>query len=258
MTQLWSVSKLNDVPLQVRRKLRFYAPLTESLDFMGVDPVTFTRASASSAMWRDGASHTIGQHVPRFEYDAVTQFPLGLLIGITESLVFNPANYLHNADTLIWFEEATPKSTPTNVNPFDATGAWTGNRNIHIKHIVKAIAGMTLSESEIMLVQEKLGDIAQNIPIPAPEIPVTGEFFYATHENTLLGGTVNSSNVVFTLGITPNITSMLVFAHGSSLKQVASSPGEQEYTVGGVNNRTLTLGLGPAPNIPFFVQGVVA
>jgi hypothetical protein len=262
MLQLWSVSKLNDVPLAIRRKLRFYAPLIESLDFMGAerrdaDLAIFTRGSTSSAIWRDGASHSIGQNVPRFEYDPSTQLALGVKLSSGEALSFPPANGLHNGDTLIWFEENTPMSTPTNANPFNSSGTWAGTLDIHIKHVAKAVSGMTLSAAEINQIQEAMHDIAQDIPLPVVTPPLTGQFFLATPESGL-GGVINGANTVFTLNVQPNLNSMIAVAHGTTLKRVAAAPGYMEYVVSGPTNQTLTLGLAPAINIPFFVHGVVA
>lgn len=265
---LWTVSKLTQLPFSIRRKLRFYAPLIESLDFMGVDmdaspiglvpvpAVSFVRASTSSAIWRDGASHFVDQHVPRFEYDAFTQLPLGLKLSPGETLTFSPANELHNADTLIWFEENTAMSTPAQTNRFNSSGSWVGSTNVHIKHVVKA--GMALSVSEINQIQSTLRDSALDIYIPIEEpsafIPAVGQF----HIDLFPGQTRDGEITVFTLEFEPVIESLLIFAHAGVPEQVASSPGFMEFTLSGAQNKTVTMGLAPNMEVPFFAQYVRA
>lgn len=247
---LWTLSRLSQLPLVLRRKIRFYAPLLESLDFMGVDPVTFSRASASSALWRDGASHAVAAHVPRFEF--YEGLPLGLFIETGETLEFNPANNLHDENTVIWFEDAVPKSTPTNPVPFNSVGRWIGNLGVHNKHIVKASA--ILTNADINRIQLLFEDVAQEIVDPSPIIPAVGQFVY----DNFPAQTRNGVNTSFTLQFEPVVESLLIIAHGGAPERVASSPQEMEYALSGVDNRNVTMGLGPTILQPFFAQYVRA
>ena len=247
---LWTVSKLTQLPFTLRRKLRFYAPLIESLDFMGVDPVTFARASVSSALHRDGTSHAVAAHVPRFEYDE--EVPLGLLLETGESLQFNAANLLHDDNTVIWFEDAVPKSTPTNLKPFNSNGQWIGPLGVHVKHVVKANA--VLTSAQINQIQAVLEDVAQAIVEPAPFIPAVGQFYI----DLFPGQTRNGVNTDFTLEFQPVVDSLIIAAHGGNPERVASSPAEMEYTLTGATNQDVTMGLGPALLLPFFAQYVRA
>ena len=250
--QLWTVSKLTRLPFALRRDLRFYAPLQEHLDFYGIDPVTFARTGAANATWRDGQTHSVPANNPRFEYSG--ELPLGLLVESGETLQYASANGLDDANTLIWFEEDSPKSTPTNSNPFSSTGIWTGNLDIHVKHVTKAIR--VLSNAEIVTIQNALDDIDQAIaPPPPPPAPgaTPGSFF-----KEVPAGVRNGSNVTFTLSNDPELDSLLVICFGVVLERVASAPAEMEFTAGGTGNRTLTLGLGPTTDYPFFAQYIVA
>ena len=249
--QLWTASKLTRLTHSLRRDLRFYAPLQDHLDFYGVEPVTFTRAGAANATWRDGQTHSCPTNTPRFEYDG--ELPLGVLIASGETLQFASANQLDSASTLIWFEDDVPKSTPSNNNPFSSSGIWTGNLNVHVKHVAKA--NRSLSNAEIITIQTALDDIAQAIAEPAPLPPpgaTPGSFF-----QEVPAGVRNGSNVTFTLSNDPDLHSLLVFAHGVCLQRVASSPDLMEFMVSGAGNRTLTLGLGPTSTAPLFSQYIV-
>jgi hypothetical protein len=52
---------------------------------------------------------------------------------------------LNNANTLVWFEDRVPKSTPTQTNPFNVP-ALVGNLGIHVSHVCKADSVLANSE----------------------------------------------------------------------------------------------------------------
>jgi hypothetical protein len=150
---------------------------------------------------------------------------------------------------VIWFEERVPKSTPTNSNPFDSSGNYTGNLNIHILHVVKA--RRILANSEITKIQSTLLDTYQTIPAPpAPPVGNTGTFITETPS-----GTRNASNVTFTLSQNPDLNTLLIFCFGiGALERVSSNPGTMEFVAGGTGNRTITMGLGPDTGYPFIAN----
>src|SRR5580765_1140466 len=117
MIQFWTIANILKLNYTLRKKITFYAPLLDNLDFMGIDPVTFTRASTSTAIRRDSFIHAVAVNVPRFQYtaDAAGYYELNLGIAMTsgETLTFASENVLNNTNTLIWFEDRAPKSTPT-------------------------------------------------------------------------------------------------------------------------------------------------
>jgi len=234
--QLWTVSNLQRLDYPTRRKIVFYAPLVESLDFHGVDPCTYTRAGTTTAAYR-GGSKSIGANVPQFEYTGETQ--LGLWIASPVALRFEAGNNLNNANTVVWFEDRVPKSTPTQTNPFDSGGNWTGNTNIHLSHVAKANA--VLSNTEINAIQVALLNVAQSIPsVPAPPVGNLGTFVDESPS-----GTRNGSNKIFTLSQNPDLGSLEIFWAGLYIKRVPSAPDTLEYTAGGTGNRTITMGSAP-------------
>jgi hypothetical protein len=243
--QLWTISRLGRLTPALRREVTFYAPLLESLDFLGVEPVIFTRATSSVAVRRDGLDHPIAANVPRFNYSGETQ--LGLMLQPGESLQYSVANFLDNANTLIWFEEGAPKSTgPTQAPPFTSSGLWGGTLNVHIKHIIKF--NRILTNAEINSVQAALAEVIQVIP-PPPTPPVVSPGVFV---NEVPAG----SGTTFTLSNNPNLASLIVNAHGAVLKRVASAPGNLEYVASGTGNRTLTFGMsvsGTSPTQVFYV-----
>ena len=242
--QLWTTSRLGRLTPALRREVTFYAPLLESLDFLGVEPVVFTRATSSVAVRRDGLDHAIAANVPRFNYAGETQ--LGLMMQAGESLEYSVANFLDNINTLIWFEENAPKSTPTNMNPFTSSGLWGGTLNVHIKQIIKF--KRILTNAEINSVQAALAEVVQVIPAPPTPPAVSPGVFV----NEVPAG----SGTVFTLSNNPNLDSLIVCAHGVVLKRVASAPGNLEYVASGTGNRTLTFGMsvsGTSPTQTFYV-----
>lgn len=248
--QFWTTSNLGKLSFSLRRDVRFYAPLIDNLDFMGIDPVTFSRASTSTALRRDGLVHNVAANVPRFQYTAETA--LGLAITAGETLQFSAQNGLDDSNTLIWFEDRAPKSTPTQANPFSSAGIWTGVLNFHISHILKA--SRVLANSEITTIQSALLDVVQVIP-PPPEPPIFGVSSFKTE---VPSPAPNGINVTFTLSQDPNLDAILLFYSGLSLKRVASSPGDKEYMLSGTGNRTITMGLAPDPAFPFFTHYVTA
>jgi hypothetical protein len=156
---------------------------------------------------------------------------LGLTSG--ETFGFAADNVLNNANTLIWFEDRVPKSTPTQATIFNGSGVYTGARDIHISHVCKA-AGV-LANSEINAIQAALLDVPpQTIPIPPSSVANIGTFVTETPS----GGT----GTVFTLSQNPDLNSLIVAWSGLFLKRVSSAPAELQYTASGTGNRTITLG----------------
>lgn len=236
MLQLWTTAKLQRLDFSLRRKLGFYAPLLESLDFWGVDPVTYTRSGTTSAAHRRG-SVTLAANVPPFEYDG--ELPLGVFLASGATLQFSSQNGLNDANTLIWFEDDTPMSTPTDSNPFDSNGIWTGNLSVNVKHIVKA--RWTLSNTEINTIQEVLEDVVQEIPLPPPP-PASPVGSPITETPVHQGGGV------YLLSQDPDLGSLQIFSHGGLyIERVGANPGNLQYTIGGAGNRTVTMGMTPSP-----------
>jgi hypothetical protein len=204
---------------------------------MGIDGVTFTRASTSTAIRRDSFIHAVAVNVPRFQYgpDANGYYELNLGIAMTsgESLSFAVENLLSNSNTLVWFEDRVPKSTPTNSNPFNSSGVYVGNLGIHVSHVCKADS--VLANSEITAIQAALLDVPpQTLPNPPPSVSNIGTFVTETPS----GGT----GTVFTLSQNPDLNSLIVSWGGLYLKRVTSSPAELQFTANGTGNRTITLG----------------
>lgn len=251
MDLLWTNSKTLTLRKDLRAALKFYAPLVEDLKFFGIDPVTFTRAGASTAVWRDGASHAVAANIPRFEWSAGLARGLGLVSG--ESLGFSGQNNLDDANTLIWFEDGVPMSTPAASNPFDGTGVWTGSLDIHLSHVAKF--NRVLSNAEINRVQLALAEVAQVIPDP-PDPPSLSIGGFVTETPA---GTRNGVNTVFTLSANPDLGSLLIIGHGGlTLKRVASSPDNLQFTAGGTGNRTITMGLAPDASNDLTAHYVIA
>jgi hypothetical protein len=237
MLQFWTIANLLKLNYTLRKKITFYAPLLDNLDFMGIDGVTFTRASTSTAIRRDGFIHAVAVNVPRFQYavDSNGYYELNLGIAMTtgETLSFATENILSNASTLIWFEDRVPKSTPTNSNPFNGSGVYVGALGIHISHVCKL--NSIISNSEITAIQAALLDVPpQTIPTPPSTVANIGTFVTETPS----GGT----GTVFTLSQNPDLNSLIVAWSGLVLKRVASAPAELQFTAGGVGNRTITMG----------------
>jgi hypothetical protein len=138
-------SRLNRLRYDLRKDAYFYAPLEYELDFYGYGEVTFVRGSTSTATYADGVSHAVAAHEPRFEYSGSTVLGLAINTG-TETLTFATTNLLSDSNTICWLENGVFKSTPTNTNPFNGSGVWTGVNGSHITHIVKFNRVLTTSE----------------------------------------------------------------------------------------------------------------
>lgn len=250
MLQLWTIANLQRLDYSIRKKIVFYAPLTEHLDFYGVDPLTYTWSGSTSVTYRGGAK-TITSNQPAFNFSGET--PNGILVDTANAvnLYINPANVLDNANTLIWFESRVPKSSPTNSNPMAANGYWTGAA-VYISHLCKANA--VLANSEIAAIQTALLDVAQSIPAP-PEPPVNSPGSFVAESPS---GSRNGVNKTFTLSHDPDLGSLAVYWAGLYLKRVASSPAELEFTAGSTGNRILTLGSAPASSEDLSAQYVIA
>jgi hypothetical protein len=138
-------SKLNKLHYSLRKDAVFYCPCEHELTFFGDGSVTFTRAAASTATWNDGATHTVAANKPRFEYSGGS--PLGLAINTgTEVLTFSTLNLLSDSSTLCWVQDGVFKSTPTNTNPFNGSGVYTGSSGVHVKQFVKFKRVLTINE----------------------------------------------------------------------------------------------------------------
>lgn len=261
MLQLCADSKLLRLDNALFKKLRFYAPLLDSLDFWGVDPVTYTRAGTTSAAYRGGAK-TIAANVPPLEYDGAV--PLGLRLHAAATLQFAAQNGLNDASTVIWFEmvkegddlDATWHSTPSTANPFDSSGFWTRPHADPESHYLSEIikANTVLTDAEIFTIQTAVNHLSGVITPPSPPANPAGVFVTETP-----AGVRNLSNTTFTLSQDPDIASLVIFCFGGgAMERVASAPAEMEYTASGTGNRTITMGLAPDVGYPFLAHYVVA
>jgi len=152
-TQLFTVALISKLPLSLQRDIRLYAPFFDNLDYMGIEAVTFTSANVTrNATWRDGGVRSIAQNLPRFEYTGETQ--RGLLIKKSstelETLTFNPANNLHDANYLYWVQEGVLKRAPADTNPFNSSGAWIGTDNVHVNRFLKFTRTLNASEDAVV------------------------------------------------------------------------------------------------------------
>ena len=150
-TQILVLSKLNRLPHSLFKDVIFYAELTHSLDFMGIGTATFVRGSGSTATWRDGASHSVAANVPRFEYSGDTAIGMKITTA-TETLTFPTANNLSDSGTLFWKQDGVVKRTPTDTNPINGSGVWTGGTNVNISCLLKFHSSRTLTAAEINVV----------------------------------------------------------------------------------------------------------
>jgi hypothetical protein len=248
MYQLWTATALNQLPFSLQKEIYFYAPLLDSLEFYGTDPVTYTRPGVVGVVHRMDRVAAAGANVPLFSYLGETQ--LGLWITAATVLQYNTLNTLDDSDTLIWFEDGVAKSTPTNTNPFNAGGQWSGNVDIYVKHIIKA--RRVLANSEIQQIQSVLTATVPVIPEP-PEPPVNPTGSFVTETPAHVGG------AVYELSQNPDLNSLLVAAHGGLfLKRVGATPGNMEFVSSGAGGRTLTLGLAPSPASNIVAQYVIS
>lgn len=251
MFQIWTTSKLGALDLALQKKIYFYAPLIENLDFMGIDPVIYQRNTGSGNLGRDGLFHPIGLNVPAFNF--VGDTPAGLFMEAASLLQFSADNSLNDTNTLIWFQDSSPKSTPTDTNVFASNGFYVGPSLVHVKHIAKASS--ILSAVEINTIQVALGDVAQVIPPP----PTSGDLPPSTFVAETPSGIRNGSNTTFGLSQNPNPNSMILTCFGIIVELVSPGPPqEMEFTLSGVGNRTITLGLGPTTSYPFRAHYVTA
>ena len=244
--QLWTTSKLGRIPYSLRKDIYFFAPLTESLEFMGIEPVAFARAALSTRIGRDGLVHQVAANVPSFNFNV--EQPRGLWMFAGETLQFSPANGLNDSNTLIWFEDEVPKYTPQDANPIASTGHWVGRLDVVVKYLLKAKRQLTVAE--IFQIQDALADVPFVPPEP-PTPPATVDVGIFVTE--VPAGTRNGSNVTFTLSNDPILDSVLLNCFGVTLRRVTSGPANMEYTLSGTGNRTVTMGLAPlASGYPFF------
>ncbi len=154
MLQVLTGTRLNRLRFAIRKDIVFYAPLTDSLDYHGIEPVTFTRSGASTATWRDGAAHAVGANRPRFEYSGETQ--LGILLETGEVLSYPPEQKLDDAGIVFWVEQGVVKKSPADANPFNASGALQFTDGLHYRDIVKFKSGRVLTTAEEAAVIEAI------------------------------------------------------------------------------------------------------
>lgn len=148
--QILGSTRLNRLHYTVRKYAYFYAPLEHDLTFFGYGSSTFTRASTSTATWRDGASHSIAVDQPRFEYSGDNVTGLKLSVA-SETLTFASANNLSDSNTLCYLLEGVYKSTLRgDTNIFNGSGTVTGLSNQHLMHVVKFNKVLTLAEDQLV------------------------------------------------------------------------------------------------------------
>ena len=134
----------------LRDQVRFYAPLRGSLRFSKcIGSPVFTRGSSSSAVWADGASHSVPANTPRFEWDGQGR-QLGIAMTAGENLTFPPANALHDGNTLCWIQDGEYRSTPSAPNIFNSSGALQFEANKHYCEIIKFKKLLHASEEAIV------------------------------------------------------------------------------------------------------------
>lgn len=204
----------------LRDQVRFYAPLRSSLRFCkSIGPAIFVRAGTSSATWADGAPHTVEANQPRFEWDDQGR-PLGIGLVLGESLMFSPANALHDGNTLCWIQEGEYKSTTSAQNPFDSSGTLLlFQPNAHYCEIIKF--KKVLNASEEATVKALLADliIATSVIGEPPTVPVVEQFGTITISAGALQVTVSHTLLSASLlwAGTPNWpTKMWIAAGGKS------------------------------------------
>src|SRR4030095_11705164 len=241
MFQLWAASKLGRLPFDLRKHVRFFAPLTESLDFMGIDPVTFARNSIAPRFGRDGLVHNIPVDCPRFDFNitATGDLPAGIFINAGSTLQFSSSNGLSDINTLIWFENDVAKSTPTDANPFTSSGIYSGVPDKYIKYLTKM--DRILTAAEIATVQRALTDIPPIEFVIVPPVPPVEEVTdHAIFVKDVPTGR-NGVQTVFTLSNDPILDSVMLVCFGIVCRRVASAPGNMEYTLSGAGNRNITI-----------------
>jgi hypothetical protein len=245
-TQVLTVSKINRLDLQIRRDIVLYAPLSGSLDFMGIGAVAFGSANVTrNATWRDGGVRSIAQNLPRFEYSGETE--RGLLIKKSstelETLTYDAANGLNSGNTLFWIQEGVLKRAPSDTNPFNGGGAWIGTDNVHIRDLLKF--KRVLSNREILAVQAIVyGDVTG-----APAVPVSGSWLQA--DFTGMDGVVDT----FALPTIPVLGSLEI-VHNNQFVTRTTNPspvaGYYYYSAG-----TVKMGLIPLGSDSFWYRFVV-
>lgn len=146
---------INKLPMSIRRKISFYAPLTDHLDIFGVKGVTFVRNSSSTAVWRNQLTMPVGVNVPRFHWISATVSHGLLLNPVSETLTFPQANLLHDAGHLFWVEDGVVKHAPPDSNPINSSGVVTGSER-KIRDFLKFPNGVTLTTAEVSLITAAL------------------------------------------------------------------------------------------------------
>lgn len=209
--QAWSVSKIERLPVSIKRKVSFYAPLIYDLGHVGVGEASFLRGSAATPIWKDEAAHSVGANVPRFEYSNGS--PLGIALSSTESLSYHAGNML-DIGTLIWFEDDVVQVAPfNNLNPFP-NGVWQGTLDVHVKDVLHFRE--FLSDYEIGVVIDAMADVGQGAFSP---------------NDWILESPIITGPLTRELSRTPDLSTLLLTAGGVFLRRVASNPGLMQYAI---------------------------
>lgn len=138
-------SKLNGLRYDLRKDVITYLPLEHDLLGLCFGAVGFTRASTSTATWRDGGSHAVAVDEPRFEYSGDTV--LGIKLSTGETLNVSTQNALHDSNTLAWVQDGVYKSTKRgDTNIFNSSGTCTITSGAHISQLVKFNRQITTAE----------------------------------------------------------------------------------------------------------------
>lgn len=146
---------VNKLPPYLRRKISFYAPLVDHLDYFGVSGATFVRNSTSTTTWRNGLTVNIAINVPRYHY-VNSSTPWGINLNpASETLTFPQANLLHDGGHLFWVENGVVKHAPGDSNPINSSGVVTGSER-KLRDFLKFPNGVTLTTAEVALVTAAL------------------------------------------------------------------------------------------------------
>lgn len=138
-------SRLNGLRYDLRKDAYVYLPLEHDLLGLCFGAVGFTRSSTSTAIWRDGAAHSVAVDEPRFEYSGDTV--LGLKLSTGETLNVSTQNTLDDSNTLCWIQDGVYKSTKRgDSNIFNSSGTCTITSGAHIMHVTKFNKILTAAE----------------------------------------------------------------------------------------------------------------
>ena len=219
-------SKLNLLPESLRRRVRFYAPLYYDTDYKGIEPITFTRTLSRNAIWRDGAQHSVSTDLPRFMWNGET--PLGMFFNsitpTSEVFGFAANNRLHDGGHLFWVQDLVIKRAPSDTNPFNSSGVWTGLDKVHIRDIMKFNL-LVLTTSEITIVNSVLNSSPYAVP-SVPSGTASGAWV-----RRRLSGEQDDTNKTYNIFGTPVANSLLVFHNLLQLALASPATVSGEYSV---------------------------